>query len=71
MSRQRTDYIWIPVFALLVIGAIPWFLWGDATVVAGLPLWLWWHIGWMALAAGAFALFTRGAWDRGMGVKHG
>lgn len=71
MSRKRTDYLWIPVFALLVVFAVPWFLWGDATMVAGLPLWLWWHIGWMLLAAVAFGLFTRGAWDRGMGVKHG
>jgi hypothetical protein len=71
MTRTRTDYLWIPVFALLVALAIPWFLWGNSTVVAGLPLWLWWHIGWMALAAVAFSLFTRGAWDRGMGVKHG
>ena len=68
MSRQRTDYLWIPVFALLVVGAVPWFLWGDSSMIAGLPLWLWWHIGWMGLATVAFALFTRGAWDRGMGV---
>jgi hypothetical protein len=71
MTRKRTDYLWIPVFALLVALAIPWFLWNDATVVAGLPVWLWWHVGWMVLTALAFALFVRGAWDRGMGVKHG
>jgi hypothetical protein len=71
MSRNRTDFLWILVFAVLVALAIPWFLWGDGTVVAGLPVWLWWHIGWMALAAVVFALFARGAWDRGMGVKHG
>ena len=71
MTRKRTDYLWIPVFALLVVFAIPWFLWGDTTVVYGLPLWLWWHVGWMVLATVAFTLFTRGAWDRGMGVSHG
>ena len=71
MSRKRTDYLWIPVFAILVALAIPWFLWNDATLVAGLPVWLWWHVGWMGLTAVAFALFARGAWDRGMGVKHG
>ena len=71
MTRKRTDYLWIPVFALLVVFASPWFLWGDTTVVYGLPLWLWWHVGWMVLATVAFALFTRGAWDRGMGVSHG
>jgi hypothetical protein len=68
MVRKRTDLLWIPVFAVLVTFAVPWFLWRDATVVAGLPVWLWWHIGWMGLTAVAFALFTRGAWDRGMEV---
>jgi hypothetical protein len=71
MTRKRTDYVWIPVFALLVALAVPWFLWGDARVVAGLPVWLWWHVGWMGVAAVAFHLFTRGAWDRGMGVSDG
>jgi hypothetical protein len=69
MRRPTTDYLWIPVFGLLVAFAIPWFLWRDATTVAGLPVWLWWHIGWMVLASVAFALFTRsGAWDRWMDV---
>lgn len=69
MERRRRDLLWIPTFAVLVALAVPWFLWRDATVVAGLPLWLWWHVGWMALCAVVFYLFTRGAWDRGMGVR--
>jgi len=69
MERRRRDLLWLPVFAVLVALAVPWFLWRDATVVAGLPLWLWWHVGWMGLCAVAFHLFTRGAWDRGMGVR--
>jgi hypothetical protein len=69
MRRPTTDYLWIPVFGLLVVFAIPWFLWRDATTVVGLPVWLWWHIGWMLVASAAFALFTRsGAWDRWMSV---
>jgi hypothetical protein len=48
---------------------VPWFLWGTATVVAGLPLWLWWHVGWMVVASAVFALFTRHGWDRLMGVS--
>jgi hypothetical protein len=71
MTRRRTDYLWIPVFAVLVALAVPWFLWRDATVVAGLPVWLWWHIGWMGVASVAFYAFSRGAWDRGMGVSDG
>lgn len=42
--------------------AIPWFLWGDARTALGLPLWLWWHIGWMALASVVFWQFTKRAW---------
>lgn len=66
MGRPRRDYLWIGALATIVALAVPWFLWRDATVVAGLPLWLWWHVAWMLLASGTFYLFTRNAWDRGM-----
>lgn len=68
MTRTRIDYGWIAAFAVLVTFAVPWFLWGDSRVFAGLPLWLWWHIGWMLLTAVVFHLFTRRAWDRGIGA---
>ncbi|MFB6157580.1 MAG: DUF3311 domain-containing protein [Haloferacaceae archaeon] len=71
MSRKQRDYLWIPVLAALVALAVPWFLWGNATTVAGLPVWLWWHVGWMVLASASFYAFTRDAWERGMGVSHG
>ena len=60
---------WAAVALLLVGLAVPWFLWGDATVVAGLPLWIWWHVGWMALASAVFYVFTQRAW--GIGVRPG
>ncbi|WP_436345795.1 DUF3311 domain-containing protein [Natronorubrum sp. FCH18a] len=60
---------WIAVAVVLSALAIPWFLWGDATIVAGLPLWLWWHIGWMGTASVAFYLFTQRAW--GIGIETG
>jgi hypothetical protein len=66
MRRTTSDYLWIAALAVVVALAVPWFLWRDATVVAGLPLWLWWHVGWMLLASVVFHLFTRSAWDRGM-----
>jgi hypothetical protein len=69
MTRTSREYLWLLTFAVLVVFAVPWFLWGNGRVVAGLPLWLWWHIGWMCLASGVFYLFTRDAWDRGMGVE--
>jgi len=46
--------------------AIPWFLWGDGRIAYGLPVWLWWHVGWMLLSAVVFAGFARRAW--GVGV---
>lgn len=50
----------------LLVFAIPWFLWGDARTALGLPIWLWWHIGWMVVASGLFALFTKRAWGIGI-----
>ncbi|MFC7167582.1 DUF3311 domain-containing protein [Halospeciosus flavus] len=43
-------------------------MWGDTTVVAGLPVWLWWHVGWLALTSVAFALFARRDWGTFVGV---
>lgn len=64
----RTDsFVWVAVFALLLALAIPWFLWDVSTVVVGLPVWLWWHIGWMLLAAAVFAVFTQRGWGVWMG----
>ncbi|WP_425494320.1 DUF3311 domain-containing protein [Natronoglomus mannanivorans] len=54
---------------VLVALAIPWFLWGNDTVVAGLPIWLWWHVGWMGLAAVGFWVFATRAW--GVGIETG
>ena len=47
---------------LLAALAIPWFLWGVDTVVAGLPIWIWWHIGWMVGASVFFWAFTKRGW---------
>jgi hypothetical protein len=64
-SRERI--VWSLVAVVLAALAIPWFLWRDGTVIAGLPLWLWWHIGWMGLAAVVFRTFANRAW--GVGVE--
>ena len=60
---------WAAVFALLISFAVPWFLWGTSTLVAGLPVWVWWHVGWMFLTAGAFYWFTRTDWGIWMGLE--
>lgn len=59
--------VWVAVAVVLSAFAIPWFLWGESRVVAGVPLWVWWHVAWMALASVAFRLFAEWAW--GLGVQ--
>ena len=67
--RRSRDLVWIPTFAILVAFAVPWPLWGVDHVVAGLPVWIWWHVGWLGLCTLAFRSFVRsGAWERGMGL---
>jgi hypothetical protein len=66
MTVARTA-AWTAVALGLMALAVPWFAWNDAAVAAGLPLWLWWHIGWMALASVVFAVFARTDW--GLGVE--
>ncbi|GAB6879281.1 hypothetical protein JCM17823_15550 [Halorubrum gandharaense] len=64
------DWLWIPTFAVLVAFAVPWPLWGVDLVVAGLPVWIWWHVGWLVLCSLLFHRFaTSGAWERGMGRR--
>jgi hypothetical protein len=60
---------WAVVAIVLVTLAVPWFLWGSSTVVAGLPVWIWWHVGWLALTSAIFYAFTRTDW--GLGVEPG
>jgi len=66
MVSRAERYGWILALATLVAFAVPWFLWGDSRTALGLPLWLWWHVGWMGLAAVVFRLFTIRAWDDGV-----
>jgi hypothetical protein len=65
----REKYLWIAGTVVLVVFAVPWFMWGSHAVLAGLPVWLWWHVGWMAVAALAFHAFARRAW--GLGIEEG
>ncbi|WP_435116733.1 DUF3311 domain-containing protein [Halolamina sp. C58] len=67
MPNRTASFAWGAILFVLMALAIPWFLWGNSTVVAGLPVWLWWHIGWMGLASAAFAVFTQRGWGLWMG----
>jgi len=62
MASTAERYGWAMVMATLLALAVPWFLWGVDRVVWGLPLWLWWHVGWMLVASVAFWAFSRRAW---------
>jgi len=65
---RRTELaFWIAVAIVLSGLTVPWFLWGSATVVAGLPVWLWWHVGWMGFASIVFWRFAQRAW--GIGIE--
>ncbi|OLZ39779.1 hypothetical protein A6E15_01725 [Natrinema saccharevitans] len=65
---RRTELLpWLAAAVVLAGLTVPWFLWGTSTVVAGLPVWLWWHVGWMCLASVAFWLFAQRAW--GIGIE--
>ena len=66
MSTVRTVG-WTVVALVLMALAVPWFLWGATGTALGLPVWLWWHVGWMALASVVFAVFARTDW--GLGVE--
>ncbi|MFB6125525.1 MAG: DUF3311 domain-containing protein [Halanaeroarchaeum sp.] len=68
---RRTALVWAFVFLLLAALAVPWFMWGSSTVVAGLPIWVWWHVGWLALTSAVFYWFTRTDWGVGMGTGRG
>lgn len=62
MSVPSESILWSLVAVVLAALAVPWFLWGSSTVLAGLPVWIWWHIGWLALTALVFAVFAHEAW---------
>jgi hypothetical protein len=62
MASKAERYGWAMVMATLLALAVPWFLWGVDRVAWGLPLWLWWHVGWMLVASVAFWVFSRRAW---------
>lgn len=62
MGSRRERIGWMLVAAIGLSLAIPWFLWGSDWLVFGLPVWLWWHVGWLVLASVAFYGFVTRSW---------
>ncbi len=71
MAPDFESLLWGGIFAVVLVLAIPWFLWGVSLRIAGLPVWLWWHIGWLCLAAIVFWIFTRHGWGVGIPARQG
>ena len=71
MAVSNATLGWSVVALVLVALAVPWFLWAETGVVAGLPVWVWWHIGWLCLTALVFAVFARRAWGTGIEDRGG
>ena len=71
MVSKAEAYVWVVVASVLVVFSVPWFLWGNSTIVSGLPVWLWWHIFWMLLTSVVLHFFGRRAWGIGIGVEFG
>jgi hypothetical protein len=65
----RETFLWTAAFAVVIAFAVPWFLWRSDAVIGGLPVWLWWHVGWMGVTALVFRAFAKHAW--GLGVRRG
>lgn len=71
MNERARPVGWSVVAVVLAALSVPWFLWGSDGVVAGLPVWVWWHVGWLGLTAVVFWAFTRVAWGLGVEVVNG
>ncbi|MCU4716643.1 DUF3311 domain-containing protein [Halapricum hydrolyticum] len=69
MTERVQIILWGAIGFVLIGLAVPWFMWRSDAVVAGLPIWIWWHIGWLALASVVFYVFAQRAW--GLGVERG
>jgi hypothetical protein len=69
MGTRAESIAWAGTFLILAVFAVPWFLWGDDTTWGGLPLWLWWHVAWLALTTVVFYVFSRTGWGLWTGVE--
>ncbi len=69
MRGATESIIWGTTFVVLAVLAVPWFLWGVDVTWYGIPVWLWWHVGWLSLTTAVFYVFTRTSWGIWTGVE--
>jgi len=64
MTRLKKGIFWaIALFIIMVMG-VPWFLWGSSFLFLGIPVWVWYHVGWLFLVTIIFWIFVRTFWAR-------
>ena len=54
---------WLLIGAVLAVAAVPWWLWQTPLRWGPLPVYVWYHIGWMGLVTLVFIRFARRWWQ--------
>jgi len=54
---------WVVIGVILVGASIPWWLWQDPLRWGPLPVYVWYHIGWMVVVTVVFIHFARRWWE--------
>lgn len=68
MTRTRAKVLWVAIFLVTMVMGVPWFLWRSSRLFMGIPVWVWYHIGWLLFLVFLFWLFVRTYWTRAKGI---
>jgi hypothetical protein len=64
MIKSKIKMFWIVIFFITMVMGVPWFFWGSARLFMGIPLWVWYHTGWLLFLIFLFWLFVKTYWAR-------
>ncbi|RLE14708.1 hypothetical protein DRJ04_01850 [Candidatus Aerophobetes bacterium] len=64
VTRIKIKILWIVVFFITMVMGIPWFFWGSSSCFIGIPVWVWYHIGWLLFLIFLFWLFVKTYWGK-------
>ena len=64
MTKLKKKVVWVVVFFITTVMGVPWFLWGSSLLFIGIPLWVWYHVGWLLFAVFLFWLFVKTYWTK-------